>query len=64
MASFLENIRKIRGEAIYGMDMRAAIAEALEQSVDLDISGDGFVVFTLTEVDPQNEDFLLDIRNQ
>lgn len=34
MATFIENIAKIRGQAIYGPDMREAIAEAIEQSDD------------------------------
>ena len=39
MASFNENIRKIRGEAIYGRDMREAIAQGLEQlPTELDAS--------------------------
>ena len=37
MATYQENIRKIRGEAIYGADMREAIAEAITQAADLDV---------------------------
>lgn len=35
MATFEENLRKIRGEAIYGPEMRAAIAEAITQADDV-----------------------------
>ena len=35
MSTFAQNLAKIRGEAIYGMDMREAIAEALEQADDI-----------------------------
>ena len=34
MATFQQNLAKIRGEAIYGSDMRTAIAEAIEQADD------------------------------
>ena len=34
MATFAENLAKIRGQAIYGPDMREAIAQAIEQSDD------------------------------
>ena len=34
MATFQENLAKIRGQAIYGPDMRTAIAEAIEQVDD------------------------------
>lgn len=39
MASFAQNIRKIRGEAISGPEMREAIAEAITQAIELDLSG-------------------------
>ena len=32
MATFDENLRKIRGEAIYGPDLREAIAEGITQA--------------------------------
>lgn len=38
MASFEQNIRNIRGEAIYGMEVRSAIADAIEQSVGYDMA--------------------------
>lgn len=34
MATFEQNLAKIRGQAIYGPDMRTAIAEAIEQADD------------------------------
>ena len=34
MATFEQNLRKIRGESIYGAEVREAIAQALEQSDD------------------------------
>lgn len=34
MATFEQNLAKIRGQAIYGPDMREAIAEAIEQADD------------------------------
>ena len=35
MATFEQNLIKIRGQAIYGGEMREAIAEAIEQSDDI-----------------------------
>ena len=35
MATFEQNLAKIRGQAIYGGEMREAIAEAIEQSDDI-----------------------------
>ena len=64
MASFIENLRKIRGEAVYGQEMRTAIADAIEQAIDLDINGDGGVVFfTLSPIVSSDEDYLLGIQN-
>lgn len=37
MATFAQNIRKIRGEAIYGDNVRTAIADALEQAGSEDV---------------------------
>lgn len=34
MATFQQNLAKIRGEAIYGPEMRTAIADAIEQADD------------------------------
>lgn len=61
MASFTENIAKIRGQAVYGPEMRTAIADALMQALELDI--DGFVFFILREIPNENEDFMLEIVN-
>lgn len=36
MASFEQNLRDIRSEAIYGPQIRAAIAEGIEQAQGLD----------------------------
>lgn len=36
MATFSENIQKIQGTAVYGRDVRKAIADALSQSVHLE----------------------------
>ena len=37
MATFQQNIDNIRGEAIYGPDIRESIAEAIEQAVGIDV---------------------------
>lgn len=34
MATFEQNLAKIRGQAVYGPEMREAIAEAIEQADD------------------------------
>lgn len=34
MATFEQNLRKIRGEAVYGTEVRTAIADAIEQADD------------------------------
>ena len=36
MANFIQNLQKIRGEAIYGQDMRTAIADAIQQAAHFD----------------------------
>ena len=61
MASFSENIAKIRGQAVYGPDMRTAIADALMQALGLDV--DGFVFFVLHPITGVDEDFELEIVN-
>lgn len=61
MASFSENIAKIRGQAVYGPEMRTAIADALMQALGLDI--DGFVFFILNPMIGSEEDFELEIVN-
>lgn len=64
MATFEQNIRKIRGEAIYGPDMRTAIADAIQQTMNLDIDGnDGTVYFVLTPITGTTNDFALSINN-
>lgn len=63
-ANFMQNIRKIRGEAVYGQEMRTAIADAIVQAIDLDVSGEGLVLFTLTKIDPDKDDYLLEITNE
>lgn len=64
MATFLQNIRKIQGEAVYGEEMREAIAEAIQQTMGLDIDGnDGVVFFSLSPVPDTSNDFLLSIVN-
>lgn len=64
MATFEQNIRNIRGEAIYGPDMRASIAEAIQQTMDLDIDGnDGTVFFIVTPISGTVDDFFLTISN-
>lgn len=64
MATFEQNIRKIQGEAVYGQDMRRAIADAIQQSMDLDIDGnDGTVYFTLTPISGTEDDYFLSINN-
>lgn len=64
MATFQENIRKIRGEAIYGQDMRTAIADAITQAIDLDVEGDGLVLFDVTPIPEIQGDYLLTIMNE
>lgn len=61
MASFSENIAKIRGQAVYGPEMRTAIADALMQALGLDV--DGFVFFVLNPMVDSEEDFELEIVN-
>ena len=64
MATFEQNIRKIRGEAIYGPEMRTAIADAIQQSMDLDIDGnEGTVFFALSPIEDVPDDYLLTISN-
>ena len=64
MATFEQNIRKIRGEAIYGPEMRTAIADAIQQSMDLDIDGnEGTVFFDLSPIEDVPDDYLLTISN-
>ena len=64
MATFLQNIRKIRGEAVYGNEMRTAIADSIMQAIDLDVSGDGLVLFTVTPIPNEQGDYLLNIENE
>lgn len=64
MATFLQNIRKIRGEAVYGNEMRTAIADSIMQAIDLDVSGDGLVLFTVTPIPDEQGDYLLNIENE
>ena len=47
MATYRQNINKIKGEAIYGKDVREAIADALDQAVRLDV--DPGIVFVRAE---------------
>ena len=64
MATFIQNIRKIRGQAIYGPEMRDAIAEAIQQTMSLDVEGsEDVVLFTVTPIQDAPGDFLLEIRN-
>lgn len=63
MATFEQNIRNIRGEAIYGPDMRESIAEAIQQTVGLNIDGnDGTVFFVLSPITGSQDEFLLTIN--
>ena len=64
MATFEQNIRNIRGEAIYGPDMRTSIADAIQQAMALDINGnEGTVYFIVTPISGTDEDFFLTINN-
>lgn len=63
MATFVQNIRKIKGEAVYGTEMRNAIAEAIQQALDLNIEGEGIVFCTLTPIASTDGDYLLTIQN-
>lgn len=58
MATYRENINKIRGEAIYGVDVREAIAAAIDQAAKLDVDSDRLLVRTTSQ---GNDDFLLEI---
>ena len=64
MATFEKNLEKIRGEAIRGNDMRTAIADALIQAIDFDVSGDGTVIVYVTKISETIDDYLLDIHNE
>ena len=55
MATFEQNIRKIRGEAIHGKEMRTAIADAVQQAVHLDITVEGHVYVELTRIESSND---------
>ena len=59
MATFAQNIRKIRGEAIYGPDMRTAIADALEQAINLDISGEDVTTVEVSKIAQTEDDYLI-----
>ena len=53
MATFEQNLAKIRGQAVYGPEMREAIAEALEQaddSVQQDIAAVGQQIEDIQEI--------------
>ena len=50
VATFEQNIRKIRGEAIYGREVRTAIADAVEQVVNVDIDVEGGTVVRLDQI--------------
>ena len=70
MATFSENINKIRGEAIYGGEMRTAIADAILQAVGveirtLDISqqGDTQIYIQLNPIVARRDDYLMTIKN-
>ena len=64
MATFMQNIRNIREEAVYGPDIRTSIAEAIMQAIDLDISGDDMIFVTLTEIVESPGDYILGFSNQ
>ena len=64
MATFVQNIKNIRGEAVYGPDVRESIAEAIAQAIDLDIGGDDLVFVTLTRITGSSDDFLLSFSDQ
>ena len=55
MATFSKNIKKIQGEAYLGTDMRTAIAEALQQVADVDISIDNEVVLIIDRIGQTND---------
>ena len=63
MATFEQNIRNIQGDAVYGPDVRASIAEAITQAIDLDISGEGAPVFNVEPIASTPGDYLLSIIN-
>ena len=50
MATLEENLRKIRGEAIYGRDVRAAIAEGITQMDDAIVSEMNSYKSTVTSI--------------
>ena len=55
MATFEQNIRKIRGEAIHGKEVRTAIADAVEQVANIDFSVDGNVLVVLERIGSSND---------
>lgn len=50
MATFEQNIRKIRGEAIHGKEVRTAIADAVQQVANVDFTVDGNVFVDLRRI--------------
>ena len=66
MATFEENIRKIRGEAIYGPEMRTAIADAITQSthvtaeeVPVHYPDNQNVYISFTRTDTDENDYIM-----
>lgn len=71
MATFSSNIRKIRGEATYGPEMRKAIADAILQALNVEIQeietpypDSDKVYVTLTPLEYGSDDYTMSIVNQ
>ena len=71
-SSFNENIRKIRGTAVYGPEMRNAIVDAIIQALDVEVQEiDPFypdsdkTYFRIAPIDPneQPDDYIMEIIN-
>lgn len=59
MATIYQNIQKIRGDAVKGTDVREAIAAAIEQAVDLDVSGGSYQYVRFSLIDGTDNDYLM-----
>lgn len=63
MATFVKNIEKIRGTAIYGPDMREAIAQAIGQAMNLDLSGTDFAMVNVSPISGTTGEYMLTMTN-
>ena len=63
MASFVKNIEKIRGTAIHGPEMREAIAQAIQQAMNLDLSGTDFAMVNVSPISGATGEYMLTMTN-